>query len=107
MLNSTTIFELRFRSKFGIIAVPYRDRHPLKAVRLPDGAIVEAPSPDARRDVPDQPSGCIGVAAGGMPATMHHEYLGLVTAFVAFEGVYLLSSGEVAAVYGAHAIAIN
>jgi hypothetical protein len=34
---------------------------------------------------------------------VHHANLGLVAAFVALEGVYLLPSGDVAAVYGAEA----
>ena len=107
MSDSTTFFELRCSSKVGILAVPYRRRRPRKALRLPDGAIVEAASLKERRHVPDRLIACIGVAVDGEPATIHHENLGLVTAFILLEGVYLLSSGEVAAVYGAEAVALN
>ena len=107
MTDSSTILELRHRSGEGIYAVPYRARRGRKARRLPDGSIVERPTPAQRREAPERPAACFEVAAGGGPATIHHANLGLVAAFLVFEGVYLLPSGEVAAVYGAEAVPIG
>lgn len=73
-------------------------------MRLPDGAIVETLTPEERCIAPEHPSEYFDVAAGGGPATVHHANLGLIAAHLMLEGVYLLSSGEVAAVYGAEAI---
>jgi hypothetical protein len=47
------------------------------------------------------------VAIDGTPATVHHANLGLIAAYVALEWVYVLSDGQVAASYGAEAIAIG
>lgn len=103
MLKTATFFELRRSSRAGIVAVPHRGGRPGKAVRLPDGAIVEAPTPDQRCDVPEHPNGHLEVGHGGVPATCHHRNLGLITGFAPLAGVFVLSSGEVAAVYGARA----
>ena len=46
-------------------------------------------------------------ASDGEPATVHHANLGLIAEFLAFEGVYLLPSGDVAAVYGAEAVPVG
>lgn len=107
MTNLTPFMELRERSKAGIFAVPYRNRRPRKALRLPDGAIVEAPTIAQRGQAPDAPDDCVLLARDGRPATIHHVNLGLTTDFVPFEGVYLISTGDVAAVYGAEAIPIS
>jgi hypothetical protein len=103
MLNTITIIELRRRSAVGIYAVPYRGGRPSRAVRLPDGAIVEVPTPDQRCEAPDRPGDCFGVAIDGSPATIHHANLGLIKSYLLFEGCYVLPSGDVAAVYGAEA----
>ena len=50
---------------------------------------------------------CFEVAHGGVPATIHHANLGLVVAYLPLSGVYLLSDGEVAAVYGAEAVPLG
>src|SRR4051794_10686436 len=100
------IFELCRRSAHGIHAVPYRGRRRRKPVSLPDGAIVEGTLPDQRGEAPEHPVGYFEVAAGGVPATIHHENLGLVVAFLPYSGIYLLPSGEVAAVYGAEAVPV-
>lgn len=103
MTSMNPIIELRRCSDVGIFAVPYRGGHPSPAVRLPDGAIVEVPTPDQRRNAPDRVGTCFDVANDGGPATIHHVNLGLIRAFLLFEGFYILSSGDVAAVYGAEA----
>jgi hypothetical protein len=97
------IYELCASSNRGIFAVPFRAGRCRKAVRLADGAIVERPMPDQRCEAPANPERTFQVGAGGVPATIHHACLGLVTGFLEFTGVYLLPSGEVAAVYGATA----
>jgi hypothetical protein len=102
-----TIYELQAGSDAGIFAVPYRTGLRRKAVRLPDGAIVEEPLPDQRYDAPAHPEGALGIGAGGVPATIHHANLGLITGYVPLAGVFLLPSGDVAAVYGAEAIPID
>ena len=102
-----TIYELRVGSSAGIFAVPYRAGRPSPAVRLPDGAIVEEPRPDERREAPDEPEGAFGIGKGGVPATAHHANLGLIVGHLALSGVFLLPSGEVAAVYGAQACPIG
>jgi hypothetical protein len=106
MLSSSTILELRSRSGDGIYAVPFRSQRARRAERLTDGLIVENPTPDQRRQAPDRPADVFEVAAGGGAATIHHANLGLITGFLAFDGVYLLPSGDVAAVYNAEAVPI-
>jgi hypothetical protein len=103
----TSLFELCRRSKHGIYAIPYRGGRARKAVRLPDGAIVEAPLADQLRSVPDRIADCFEVAHGGIPATVHHANLGLVVAFLPLSGIYLLPDGDVAAVYGAEVIPLG
>ncbi len=105
-MEMSALVELRRRSPAGIFAVPYRDGRPRKALRLPDGAIVEVPAPGRLHEVPGRPEPVIGVASDGTPATIHHANLGLIATYVDFVGLFLLSSGEIAAVYGADAIGI-
>lgn len=107
MTTMPAIVELRRRSAVGIYAVPYRSQRPGKALRLPDGAIVAAPSLEERCEAPDRLPDCFEVAAGGGHATIHHANLGLVAAYLSLEGVYLLSDGVVAAVYGAETIEVD
>lgn len=107
MTTMPAIVELRHRSAAGIYAVPYSRQRPGKALRLPDGAIVETPTPEERTEAPDRLPDCFEVAAGGGPATIHHVNLGLVSAYLSFEGVYLLPNGVVAAIYGAEATEIG
>jgi hypothetical protein len=103
MRNTITFIELRRRSAVDIYAVPYRGGRPSRAVRLPDGAIVEVPTPDQRCEAPARPRDCFEVAIDGSPATIHHGNLGLIKSFLMFEGCYILPNGDVAAVYGAEA----
>jgi hypothetical protein len=105
-MEMSALVELRRRSPAGIFAVPYRGGRPCRALRLPDGAIVEIPAPGRLHEVPGHPEPVIGVANDGTPATIHHANLGLVAAYVDFEGLFLLPSGEIAAIYGAEAIGI-
>lgn len=107
MSDNTSIVELRSLSRDGIYAIPYRSGRARKAQRLPDGAIVERPTPEQRRHAPDRPELCFEVAAGGGPANIHHANLGLIAGFLALEGVYLLPDGDVAAVYGARALPLG
>jgi hypothetical protein len=107
MTGLSTILELRCRSDDGIYAVPYRSRRSRRVQRLMDGLIVETPTPDQRLEAPDRPADFFEVAAGGGPATIHHANLGLITGFLAFDGIYLLPSGDVAAVYNAEAVPIG
>ena len=107
MASPASIVELRCRSRGGIYAVPYRRRRAGRIERLPDGSIVELPTPEQRREAPVWPAPCLELALGGGPATIHHVYLGLVGELLAFEGVFVLPSGDVAAVYGADAIRLS
>ena len=107
MIDLATFLELRSRPCDAIYAVPYRSCRGGKPRRLPDGSIVEQPTAAQRLEAPERPAGYFEVAAGGGPATVHHANLGLVAAFLPFEGVYLLPSGEVAAIYGAEAVPIG
>lgn len=107
MSGSSSILELRMRSADGIYAVPYRARRPGNAERLPDGTIAESPTVTQRNEVPADPPPCLELTAGGVPATIHHIYLGLVARLVPFDGVCVLPSGDVAAIYGAEVIAIG
>lgn len=102
-----SFFELCRSSEHGIYAVPYRRGRACKAVRLPDGAIVEAPLSDQLGRVSDTISDCFGIAPGSVPATIHHANLGLIIALLPLVGVFLLSDGEIAAVYGAEAVALG
>jgi hypothetical protein len=101
------IVELRRRSQAGIVAVLYRGKQRREVISLTDGMIVEVPAPDQRCEAPRRLEDCIGIAAGGVPATVHHFNLGLIVDYLALEGVYVLPSGEVAAVYGAEAIPLG
>jgi len=106
MRGPTSIVELRRRTSHGIYAISFQSRRPRAPQSLPDGAIVEIPTPDQRADAPDRPAACFEVAIDGSPATIHHINLGLVGGFLQFDGFYVLSGGEVAAVYGAHAVPV-
>ncbi len=107
MINVDAIVEFRRRSAVGIYAVPYRNQRRGKPVQIPDGAIGETATSEERSEAPDQLPDWFEVAAGGGPATIHHANLGLVADLLPFDGVYLLSSGEVAAVYGADVLPIG
>ena len=107
MKIASALVELCRRPGEEIVAVPYRGHRAGRALHLPDGLIAEEPTPDQRREAPDFPDGCVGLAAGGGLATTHHANLGLITAYRALAGVYLLPSGDVAAIYGAAAVPIG
>lgn len=96
-----SLYELRRSSGHDIFAVPYKDRRAARAIRLPDGAIVEHPLPAERDEAPRRVADCLEIAQGGVPASIHHINLGLVIDFLPLSGIYLLPDGEVAAVYGA------
>lgn len=107
LTDSPTIFELRRRSGSPIFAVPYLEGRRLRIRQMPDGAIVESPTPSQYRRVPKSIDACLGLAQGGEPASMNHYNLGLVTSFLPLEGLFLLPDGEVAAIYGAEAVVIG
>jgi hypothetical protein len=107
MSDMPIIHELRRRYGAKIYAVPYRDGHRQKFVSLPDGAIVETTTPDQRCHVPAFVDNCLGLAPGGSPASLSHYNLGLIDSYLALEGVFLMSNGEVAAVYGAEVVPIG
>jgi hypothetical protein len=100
-------YELCRQSEPGIYAVPYRGQHARRAFRLPDGGIVEAPVSEERCEAPGVVPDNLAVAHGGIPATIHHANLGLITCFLPLTGIYLLPDGDVAAVYGAKAVPIG
>jgi hypothetical protein len=102
-----TIFELRAGSGRGILAVLFRSGRRVDALRLPDGAIVEEPLPHQRYGAREAPEAFLGITSRGMPATSHHANLGLIVGYLLLTGVYLLPSGEVAAVYGAVAVPVD
>jgi len=102
-----TIYELRAGRGEAIFAVPYRSMRPRRPVRIPDGAIVEAPTPDRRRDAPPDLPGLFQVAMGGGPATIHHVNLGLVAGYLGLAGVFSLPGVGIAAVYGAEAVPLG
>ncbi|MFO0953089.1 MAG: hypothetical protein U0835_18435 [Isosphaeraceae bacterium] len=97
-----TIYELRTLPGQTILAVPYRSGRRGKPVRLPDGAIVEAPLPDQLCEAPASHAAPLPMGPCGVPASLHHIALGLVKGFQPSSGTFLLPTGEVAAVYGAH-----
>jgi hypothetical protein len=101
------IVALDRRARAGILAVVYESGRPRRTVRLPDGTAAETLDPDQRLEAPESPPEILAVATDGGPATVHHANLGLVVAHVALSGVFLLSSGEVAAVYGAEVIPLG
>ena len=98
----SSIVELRGA---GILAASYRGGRRRGAVRLPDGAIAEVPdAAEVRAAGAASPPACLALLADGRPAAGRHVCLGLVASFVALTGVFLLPSGEIAAVYGAEAV---
>jgi hypothetical protein len=103
----SAIAELRRGRGPGIFAVTCRGGRWRKPIRLPDGAIVEVPDPDCRAELRDPPRASIGVAIDGRPAQGHHACLGLVAAHAPLAGVFLLPSGELAAIYGAEVAPIG
>lgn len=107
MNAATGIVALRRVGRGGITAVPYVGGRRRPPVRLPDGAIVEVPLPEQRRRAPERPEEFLAVGRGGRAATIHDVILGLTTAYAALTGVFVLPSGEVAAVYGAEADALG
>ena len=101
------IYELRRLTRHGIFAVPFRSSRPIKPISLPDGAIVEVLLPAQRADSPRFVAEAFSIAQGGVPATIHHENLGLVIAHLPFAGMFCLPSGEIAAIYGAEPVPIG
>jgi hypothetical protein len=75
-----------------IYAVPYSNRRALKPVKLPDGSIVETPTSSQRSQAPKS-----------LPAFFQRPD----GFFIGLFGVYLLSTGSVAAVYGGTTEAIG
>jgi hypothetical protein len=71
-----------------IWAIPYRDRRALSPCKLVCGAVVKAPTAAQRARAPSVLPNRIPLP--GNPAV-----------FIRFSGVFLLPSGDVAAVYGA------
>ncbi|WP_406693576.1 hypothetical protein V5E97_21300 [Singulisphaera sp. Ch08] len=106
-LKASALVELRRLSPAGMIAVIYRRTKRRKAIPLTDGTIVEAPTSDQRCEAPRHLESCHGITAGGIPSTVHHLNLGLVVDYLVLGGVFVLPSGEVAAIYGAEAIPIG
>ena len=92
------LFELSRSINQWIYAVPYRNGRRPPAVRLPDGAIVEAPLPDDRINAPVDVAGLFEIGQGGVPATLHDANLGLISAILPLSGIFLLPEGDVAAV---------
>jgi hypothetical protein len=98
----------------GCWAVPYRFRRRRKAVRLPDGAIVEEPTENQLFEhMPRAKSVDGGTVPGWLEMTRDGSRLIRPTdvyrghacdsVFVHVAGVFVLPSGDVAAVYGANA----
>jgi hypothetical protein len=87
--ESRTMIELSGKK---IYAIPYTRRRPLKPIRLPDGSIVEIPTPEQRCHAPEWLTANFERPDGY---------------FVGLLGVFLLSTGKVAAVYGATQEAIG
>jgi hypothetical protein len=100
MLPAMSIVELRDRGE-GAVAVVYRKGRRWKGLRLLDGTIGEVPTPDQRCEAPVALEPVVGIGGDGMPAGLHHEYLGLVRRHASLAGVFVIGRGEVAAVYGA------
>jgi hypothetical protein len=97
------MFEL-IGGKRGIFAVPFRNRRPLKPIVLPDGAIVEAPSPEQRRQAPVGIDANLGVDPRGKPVPLDvHWADDDSVVYIGLHGVFLLPTGQVAAVYGCRA----
>jgi hypothetical protein len=71
-----------------IWAIPYRERRALSPRKLICGAVVEAPSQAQRSRVPSE-----------VPATI--PLPGNPGVLIRYSGLFLLPSGDVAAVYGA------
>ena len=71
-----------------IWAIPYRDRSALAPRKLSCGAVVKAPTAEERSHAPE-----------GFPARI--EMPGNSEVSIKFSGLFLLASGDVAAVYGA------
>jgi hypothetical protein len=101
------IVALERRAPKGILAVVYQEGRRHRALWLPDGTVAEVPSPDQRVEVPERPPEILGLATDGKMATVHHENLGLVATHVPLSGVFVLASGEVAAVYGAEVVPLG
>src|SRR6478609_1583888 len=102
-----TIYELHAERGEAIFAVPYESMRPRRAVRIPDGAIVEALPLNGHRDAPPALPGLFQVAMGGGPATIHHVNLGLVAGYLRLAGVFSLPGVGIAAVYGAEAVPLG
>ena len=71
-----------------IWAIPYRERSPLAPRKLSCGAVVKTPTDEERSHAPE-----------GLPARIVMP--GNSDVSIDFSGLFLLPSGDVAAVYGA------
>jgi hypothetical protein len=101
------LVELHRCSKTGIYAVPYRNGKKGKPIQLPDGAIVEVPTESQSAEFEYSMTRALALTSGGGPATIHHANLGLIDSYVHLVGLYVLSDGVPAAVYGAEATRIR
>lgn len=88
----------------GIHAVPFRAGRPLDPIALPDGAIVEMPTDEQRWHVKDGWNSLLGLDAGKAVPDSATDYDPCGYTYIKCGGVYLLPSGQVAAVYGCQAV---
>ena len=84
----------------GCWAIPYRGKRRCKPIRLPDGSIVERPTKELQSaNLPKASPAYLEILAGGTGEARHGEER--VTLFHGLGIIAMLSSGDIAAVYGA------
>jgi hypothetical protein len=88
MLAETPAIQLH-ESQLGSFAVPYRKKLPEKPVRLPSGTLLRTPPSCYWEDIPKT-----------LPTDLDLTPEGHTGAWIGLLGLFLIPSGDVAAVYG-------
>ena len=98
------MFELSTVGGMGIYALPWNGRRWGKPIRLPSGAIVERVPGERQDESPRQWAAFVQIDAKGLvwpDSGARADTADLDAPFFGSNGPYLLSSGEIAIVYGA------
>jgi len=88
MLAETPAIKLQ-EGQFGSFAVPYRNKLPAKPVRLSSGTLLRTPPSSCWEDVPKT-----------LPTDLDLTPEGHTGLWIGLLGLFLIPSGDVAAVYG-------
>jgi hypothetical protein len=100
--KASAFYEVAASGKGGVWAVPYHGARSLKPVKLPIGAILEAPSAEELARVPREFAANFELNEELQPSDPANPgYLDEDSFFIGLVGVFKLPSGHIGVVYGA------